>query len=108
MSGVVGIRVTRRLMIGKVNYLLYHRLQGGKPDSLSLLPSRLVNSTSNGNVVPRSAALPDGNMKSELPPIPENAPTYFTADTPSELISIIMNDWPYSGMSPFSSIRRFT
>jgi hypothetical protein len=29
--------------------------------------------------------------------MPENAPPYFTADTPPELISIIMNDWPYSG-----------
>lgn len=102
MSGVVGWTVvTRQLMIGTVNYLLYHRLQWGKPDSLSLLPSRLVNSTSDGNVVPRSAALPDGSVKSELPPIPADAPTYFTTDTPSELISIIMNDWPYSGEDPY-------
>lgn len=33
-----------------------------------------------------------------LPPLPADAPAYFIADTPPSLISIISNDWPYSGM----------
>lgn len=32
-----------------------------------------------------------------VPPLPADAPAYFVADTPSSLISIISNDWPYSG-----------
>jgi hypothetical protein len=70
-----------------VDYLTTHRLQWGKPDTLSLLPS----------VLDVSAALP--------PPAAPGAPppAYFTADTPAELISIIQNDWPYSGAPRLSA-----
>jgi len=34
--------------------------------------------------------------ENNLPNIPADCPTHFTADTPQELISIIQNDWPYS------------
>ena len=72
-------------MCNAANYLLNHRLQWGKPDTLSLLTSALddwsVATTENG--------------ERELYPTPE----YFKADIPfnSELICIRQNDWPYSG-----------
>lgn len=68
-----------------VNYLLNHRLQWGKPDTLSLLTSALDD---------RSVATTE-NGELELYPSPE----YFKADVPfnSDLICIIQNDWPYSG-----------
>ncbi|KAH9948866.1 hypothetical protein B0H21DRAFT_689339 [Amylocystis lapponica] len=76
-----------------VNYLLTHRLQWGKPDALSLLRSVLDGPAA--SVISNIST--DGPRRpGELPPIPDNAPSYFTADTPPELISIIMNDWPYS------------
>lgn len=34
-------------------------------------------------------------ISGELPPVPSDA--YFTANPPSEFVSIIQNDWPYSG-----------
>ncbi|KAF9077468.1 hypothetical protein BDP27DRAFT_1208474 [Rhodocollybia butyracea] len=60
-----------------VSYLLNHRLQWGKLDTLSLLPSSFSFDIeeSRGDDVP---------------------PPYFTADTPYKYISIIQNDWPYS------------
>ncbi|EJC98832.1 uncharacterized protein FOMMEDRAFT_95368 [Fomitiporia mediterranea MF3/22] len=63
-----------------VDYLLNYRLQWGRPDRLSLLPSQL------------------DYVEIPLCELPEDAPIpeYFTADTPSSLISIIQNDWPYS------------
>ncbi|KAG8214439.1 hypothetical protein J3R82DRAFT_9462 [Butyriboletus roseoflavus] len=66
------------------NYLLIHRLQWGKPDTLSLLTSTLDD--------PSIAATNNGDP--ELYPTPE----YFEADIPfnSDLICIIQNDWPYS------------
>ncbi|KAH9969754.1 hypothetical protein BC827DRAFT_1120500 [Russula dissimulans] len=72
------------------NYLLKYRLQWGKADTLSKLPSRLsppVITTENGKV----AVLPSG-----LPQIPPDTKPYFTADVPLQLVSIITNDWPYS------------
>lgn len=75
-----------------MKYLLKYRLQWGKRDARSLLKSTLdIPDTllSYKDVV----VGPSG----ELPPLPGNAPSYFKADTPPELISIIMNDWPYSG-----------
>ncbi|KAG2133737.1 hypothetical protein DEU56DRAFT_810404 [Suillus clintonianus] len=75
-----------------VNYLINHRLQWGKPDTLSLLPSALNNDT-------RFKDVPISPSKSDrpLPALPPDAPEYFKADMPfdSELISIIQNDWPY-------------
>lgn len=80
-----------------VNYLLTHRLQWGKQDTLSFIPSLF-----DDPALPRYSGranniLTNGSKEpAELPPIPASAPRYFTADTPPELISIIMNDWPYS------------
>ena len=81
----------------QVNYLVHHRLQWGKPDTLSLLPSLLDNPTPGANVNGITSKVFDKNFPPELPPIPHNAPAYFTADTPAQLVSVIMNDWPYSG-----------
>ncbi|KAN0087415.1 Protein of unknown function (DUF3605) domain containing protein [Tylopilus felleus] len=67
-----------------INYLLNHRLQWGKRDTLSLLTSALDDlptiTTQNGEREPYAT------------------PEYFKADIPvnSELICIIQNDWPYS------------
>ncbi|KAL4073296.1 hypothetical protein V8B97DRAFT_2034528 [Scleroderma yunnanense] len=70
-----------------VNYLLNHRLQWGKRDTLSLIPSALdepedVYDHRNTHIENRSHI----------------APEYFQADIPlhSELICIVRNDWPYS------------
>jgi hypothetical protein len=62
------------------SYLLNHRLQWGKPDRLSLLR-------------PPSEADDEDHASGPMEPTTE----YFGADTPSHLISIILNDWPYSG-----------
>lgn len=87
-----------------MNYLLNYRLQWGKPDKLAVLHSALdeprdplADKGINKVVIPSNEA--DSEIvPQELPPIPDNIAPYFTADTPPELISIIMNDWPYSGM----------
>lgn len=83
-----------------VNYLLTHRLQWGKRDSLSMLHSQLDNAEPHSNGIPSmngtTAAENLETAPGELPLIPAGAPSYFTADTPQGLISIIMNDWPYS------------
>lgn len=66
------------------NYLLKYRLRWGQPDRLSVLK-------------------PFKGSIDEIPKLddPESLfiPTvdYFRADTPPHLISIIVNDWPYSG-----------
>ncbi|ESK95238.1 hypothetical protein Moror_3996 [Moniliophthora roreri MCA 2997] len=59
-----------------VSYLLKHRLQWGKPDTISVLLSAHREGVSEDSEVP--------------------APQYFTRDIPSKYISIIQNDWPYS------------
>ncbi|KAI5991142.1 hypothetical protein EDD15DRAFT_2276950 [Pisolithus albus] len=66
-----------------VNYLLDYRLQWGKPDTLSLLPSELEESEETAT---------NGSQPSNV------VPPYFTADMPfnSDLICIMQNDWPYS------------
>ncbi|KAI0795254.1 hypothetical protein BC629DRAFT_313711 [Irpex lacteus] len=69
-----------------VNYLRTYRLQWGKPDRLALLPS-ILNDTE-AQSTPASG--------DDLPSTPVDVPPYFKADAPPELISIIMNDWPYS------------
>lgn len=71
-----------------VNYLLEHRLQWGKPDRLSRLKSVLD---------PLASEIVETTNGTSTPEIPPDAPAYFKADTPPALISIIMNDWPYSG-----------
>ncbi|KAH9980138.1 hypothetical protein BGW80DRAFT_1454671 [Lactifluus volemus] len=77
------------------NYLRKYRLQWGKADTLSKLPSRLF---------PPEITNMDGDINSGkvplldlgLPQIPPGTKPYFTADIPLHLVSIIMNDWPYS------------
>ncbi|KAI0036577.1 hypothetical protein K488DRAFT_40918 [Vararia minispora EC-137] len=77
------------------NYLLNYRLQWGRPDTRSILKSRLDLPAD-----PRSfPALPSSRTQpkqSLVPTVPPGAPSYFTADISPELISIISNDWPYS------------
>ena len=64
-----------------------HRLRWGQPDTLSLLKSDLVH-----NSVAERPESPDITS-----PIPSVIPPYFSWETPSQFISIIENDWPYSG-----------
>lgn len=75
-----------------VNYLRNYRLQWGRPDRLSLLPS-LINEAD----APHDQALV-GQDRGSSSSISEGAPRCFIADTPPESISVITNDWPYSGM----------
>lgn len=76
-----------------VHYLINHRLQWGKPDTLSLLPSAL-----DSNTRPKDVLISPSKSNQPFPPLPPDAPEYFKADIPvdSEFISIIQNDWPYS------------
>ncbi|KAF8645156.1 hypothetical protein AX16_007984 [Volvariella volvacea WC 439] len=80
-----------------VNYLLNYRLQWGKPDTLSLLPSVLDKVTAATKEEKDPAGVLDPKVPRQLPPLPPDAPAYFTSDTPPEYLSIIQNDWPYSG-----------
>src|ERR1700677_4358362 len=73
------------------NYLRSYRLQWGRVDTLSKMPSCL--SSPVGDVNFREITL----LESGLPPLPPGTKPYFTADIPLQLVSIIMNDWPYSG-----------
>ena len=78
------------------NYLRRYRLQWGKADTLSKLPSRLsppVVIAENGDIGSGEATA----LSTDLPPIPPGTKPYFTADIPLQLVSIITNDWPYSG-----------
>lgn len=88
-----------------VNYLLNYRLQWGKPDTLSLLTSALDKSHAIANGDSRAVASPesstDPTIVKDLPPLPPDAPEYFTVNTPAEYISIIQNDWPYSGIPTY-------
>ncbi|KZT28348.1 hypothetical protein NEOLEDRAFT_1176080 [Neolentinus lepideus HHB14362 ss-1] len=81
---------------GMVNYLMYKRLRWGKPDSQSRFTSALDDGTTNKAVMNGESVTFNPQSPPSLPPLPDNAPAYFTADTPPELISIILNDWPYS------------
>ena len=78
------------------NYLIRSRLQWGKADTLSKFPSRLsppVVTAEKDDVGTGKVPL----LASGLPPIPPDTKPYFTANIPLQLVSIIMNDWPYSG-----------
>ncbi|KAI0044268.1 hypothetical protein FA95DRAFT_1523159 [Auriscalpium vulgare] len=75
-----------------VRYLLTYRLQWGKADALSMLPTRLdltryLSGEDRGELL---------LTESGHPQIPADSPGYFTADIPRHLVSIIQNDWPYS------------
>ncbi|KAF8627394.1 hypothetical protein AX17_006209 [Amanita inopinata Kibby_2008] len=73
------------------DYLLNYRLQWGKPDGLSLMSPNYDASAKD------QASLNSRNSpRKGLPPLPSDAPPYFTSDIPSEYLSIILNDWPYS------------
>jgi hypothetical protein len=76
------------------NYLRSYRLQWGRADTLSKFSNRLsspVVTTVGGDV--REVTL----LESGLPTIPPGTKPYFTADIHLDLVSIIVNDWPYSG-----------
>lgn len=64
-------------------YLLTHRIQWGEPDRLSILR-------------PLSKEDEQIALNGRVDPV-EPAVDYFRADTPPHLISITLNDWPYSG-----------
>ncbi|KAG6813592.1 hypothetical protein H0H92_009637 [Tricholoma furcatifolium] len=85
---VVGIKVQYGSV---VDYLVSHRLQWGKRDTLSLLTSALDVGESPNDM----SALADEAKKS-VPFLSDDAPKYFTRNTPPEYLSIIQNDWPYS------------
>jgi len=63
---------------------LNHRLQWGKPDTLSLLTTTIVDE--------RSIDGPGCDSGDDTDP-----PPYFSWETPAKYVSIIQNDWPYSG-----------
>jgi hypothetical protein len=86
------------------NYLLDFRLQWGKADTISLLTSALdgpnhsrTNGSANGQTTVEATATAEAVVPKTLAPLPADAPEYFSVDTPAEYISIIQNDWPYSG-----------
>lgn len=73
----------------KENYLLKYRLRWGQPDRLSVLK-------------PYKGSIDEIPIIDDLDSLPIPTVDYFRADTPPHLISIIVNDWPYSGMSGLS------
>ncbi|KAK7048654.1 hypothetical protein R3P38DRAFT_2870686 [Favolaschia claudopus] len=75
------------------NYLMTCRLQWGKPDTLSLLGSAIQDS---GISTPGVFEKASTGILKDLPPLPADAPPYFSKSTPAEYLSIIQNDWPYS------------
>lgn len=74
-----GINKGKLLHPSLENYLMTSRLQWGKPDHLSLLPS----------------ALKAEDWHHTPGPLGE-VPKYFTSDISPQFLSIIQNDWPYS------------
>ena len=83
-SACVTVQTSHRAeIIFPVDYLVNHRLQWGKPDRLSLLQSQI-----------QDDPVDDEELSKD-----EKPPAYFTADMPRKFISIILNDWPYSGAS---------
>ncbi|KAJ7723321.1 hypothetical protein B0H14DRAFT_3005801 [Mycena olivaceomarginata] len=78
------------------NYLMNFRLQWGKPDTLSLLGSAVHDAGMSTPPVFETIPAEDLSVPRELPPLPADAPAYFSESTPPEYISIIQNDWPYS------------
>ncbi|KAI0357535.1 hypothetical protein OH77DRAFT_1422399 [Trametes cingulata] len=82
------------------NYLLNYRLQWGQEDSIAVLRSSLEDAsprgTANGKPSTPDEEQLDPKVPRKLPPLPADAPPYFKADMSPELLSITMNDWPYS------------
>ncbi|KAJ7079744.1 hypothetical protein B0H15DRAFT_940699 [Mycena belliarum] len=79
-----------------VNYLMNFRLQWGKPDTLSLLGSAVQDSGISTPPVFERISTDELAVPRALPPLPADAPAYFSESTPPQYISIIQNDWPYS------------
>ncbi|KAJ6585328.1 hypothetical protein B0H19DRAFT_418886 [Mycena capillaripes] len=79
-----------------VNYLMNYRLQWGRPDTLSLLGSAIQDTGMSTPPVFESIPTEALADPRELPPLPADAPEYFSESTPPQFISIIQNDWPYS------------
>lgn len=71
------------------NYLLKYRLRWGQPDRLSILK-------------PYKGSIDEISILDDPDSLPVPTVDYFRADTPPHLISIIVNDWPYSGTSGLS------
>lgn len=69
------------------HYVLQCRLRWGEPDTQCLLDQDS----------PLYHDPPDLDPNYCLPPLPDDAPALFTVGIPESLISIIRNDWPYSG-----------
>ena len=80
-----------------VHYLLTYRLQWGKPDTRSKIKSRLDPPPDSGNDSSQYSS-PHMNASPFIPKVPLGKPKYFTADISPELLAIIQNDWPYSGL----------
>ena len=70
----------------KENYLLKYRLRWGQPDRLSVLK-------------PYKGRIDEISILSDPDSLSIPTADYFRADTPPHLISVIVNDWPYSGRS---------
>lgn len=68
-------------------------MRWGQPDSLSLLKSDLVHNSTAEPHWHESLSHRDITI-----PISSVIPPYFSWETPSQFISIIENDWPYSGI----------
>ncbi|KAJ7451648.1 hypothetical protein FB451DRAFT_1342713 [Mycena latifolia] len=79
-----------------VNYLMNFRLQWGRPDTLSLLGSAIQDKGMSTPPVLERLSTEELSVPRELPPLPADAPAYFSESTPPQYISIIQNDWPYS------------
>jgi hypothetical protein len=75
---------TLRLLRSQENYLLKYRLRWGQPDRLSVLK-------------PYKGNIDDISILDDPDSLPIPTVDYFRVDTPPHLISIIVNDWPYSG-----------
>ena len=72
-----------------------HRLQWGRPDRLAILPSARDECRVDGGYENGEANADTKEIEVPTPIISTHS--YFTANMPSELISVIRNDWPYSG-----------
>jgi hypothetical protein len=91
-----------------VNYLIQKRLQWGVRDTQAAIKSVLDEDPTSYIGGSRETAVPVTPLVQQdlvtlpaegvFPPTPSSFQhDYFTADSPPELISIIQNDWPYSG-----------
>ena len=80
---------TLKPSVSEENYLLKYRLQWGQPDRLSVLK-------------PYKGSVDEIPVFDDPDSLPIPTVDYFRTDTPPHLISIIVNDWPYSGACDLS------